>query len=129
MSLFKKCMCATEFHNSYTVGIFHPVSYCKWCGKDLIDRDEDTYSRYLRSKQLPSVYISSNLKYHELNQTVQAELRDSIAHWAGERWARGQERSVSYREFYLTFGTDVISAQGLKAPEARKLNERIRAAL
>lgn len=68
-------------------------------------------------------------KRHWERQQAQQELRKSIAWWAGLEHAQGRSESESYRRFYLTFGTDVASAQTLSAREAGELAERVNAKL
>lgn len=58
---------------------------------------------------------------------AQELLKDAIAMWAGHRKAAGQSDSVSYREFYLTFGVDVLTAQTLPRKDMDELRERINA--
>jgi len=72
----------------------------------------------------PIVVASINRRHREKNET-QAELRDTIALWAG--WQRHQARDDSqiYRLFFLAFGTDILSAQTLGAKDAFALHERI----
>lgn len=56
---------------------------------------------------------------------AQAALVEAIAKWAGVRKADGQSDSTSYREFYLTFGVDVLTAQTLTRKEMDTLCERV----
>ncbi len=60
-------------------------------------------------------------------EKIQAQtlLGDAIAHWAGQRKATGQSVSTSYREFYLTFGVDVLTAQTLKKREMDELRSKV----
>jgi hypothetical protein len=63
----------------------------------------------------------------EERQQAQQELRDCIAQWAGIRkYVDERTDAESYREFYLKFGVDIMTAQTLGAPEARKLTAQIR---
>lgn len=59
----------------------------------------------------------------------QHALQDSIAVWAGLRKERGQNDKTSYREFFLAFGVDVLTAQTLPRVEMDDLRERIRVSL
>lgn len=63
-------------------------------------------------------------KRHRERQEAQRELRESMALWGGGHRV-GQERR-SQREFFLKFGTDVLTAQTLGAREARELTERVK---
>lgn len=56
---------------------------------------------------------------------AQNELKEAIADWAGRRKASGQSDSASYREFYLTYGMDVLTAQTLPTKEMDALRERL----
>jgi len=58
-------------------------------------------------------------------QDAQTELRKSIALWAGNRkHGYGESDSEIQRRFYLTFGTDVLTAQSLGTKDAVQLTER-----
>lgn len=58
-------------------------------------------------------------------QEAQQALRHAIAVWAGVWRDKGATDSESYRRFYFTFGTDVMSAQTLGATEADALRQRV----
>ena len=64
-------------------------------------------------------------KHHVERQRAQAELRASIALWAGWQRALGRADPESYRRFWFRYGTDVATAQTLGEREALALNERI----
>ncbi len=55
----------------------------------------------------------------------QKQLKHAIALWAGIRKDAGQSDKQSYREFFLTFGVDVVTCQGWKRKEMDALRERI----
>lgn len=55
----------------------------------------------------------------------QKALQDAIALWAGVRKSRGQSDAQSYREFFLAYGVDVLTAQTLKRAEMDTLRTRI----
>jgi len=55
----------------------------------------------------------------------QRALQDAIALWAGARLARGQVDTVSYREIFLTFGCDVLTAQSLPRKDMDELREKV----
>lgn len=69
---------------------------------------------------------------HREKQKAQAALREAIALWGAGQSARGK-RPLSDREqakaFYLAFGVDVLSAQGLPRADAEALRGRVEAAL
>lgn len=56
---------------------------------------------------------------------AQNALKETIAQWAGIRTAEGQSDSTSYREFFLTFGVDVLTAQTLSKNEMDELRAKI----
>ena len=65
-------------------------------------------------------------EHHVERIKVQQELKELIALWAGFRRAEGQQDATSYREFYITFGVDVLTAQRLKRKEMESLIERLK---
>ena len=68
-------------------------------------------------------------KNHNARQAAQADLRETLALYGGWRTGEGETLSQAHRRFYLTFGTDVMTAQTLGAREAEVLREKIAAAL
>ena len=62
---------------------------------------------------------------HKERQKAQHELRQIISLWAGILKARHTEDSEIYREFYLKFGIDVMSAQSLGTNDADDLWDKI----
>jgi superfamily II DNA or RNA helicase len=58
---------------------------------------------------------------------LQSELRDSMSIWSGMRTVAGIDARESMREFYLTYGVDVLSARALDRKESESLLEKIRA--
>ena len=68
-------------------------------------------------------------KQHLARQAAQADLRETLALYGGWRTGEGETLSQAHRRFYLTFGTDVMTAQTLGAREADVLREKIAAAL
>lgn len=55
----------------------------------------------------------------------QARLQEAIALWAGARKETGQADRTSYREFFLKFGVDVLTAQTLPRKDMEELRQRI----
>lgn len=55
----------------------------------------------------------------------QKALQDVIALWAGKRRDAGQSDATSFREFFLTFGVDVLTAQTLKRVDMEQLRLKI----
>jgi len=62
---------------------------------------------------------------HHERQQAQAELRKAIAQWAGYPHQKGATDSEIYREFYLTFGVDIATAQTLNVKDAAELQSRL----
>ena len=65
------------------------------------------------------------IRIHEERQEAQHELREAIAQWAGYKKAEGLNDAEIYRFFYISFGTDVMTAQTLNAKDAAALYARI----
>lgn len=63
-------------------------------------------------------------------QDAQRALRDTIATWAGMwKYGHGEDDREIQKRFYLTFGTDVMTAQTLGVAEATALTEKLRKVL
>ncbi len=90
-----------------------------------IDMTSEEYHKFLLSKHAPQMWQARNIKLHEKKQKAQAVLRDSIAWWAGYRRSEGLTDSESYRKFYIDFGLDILTAQGLGVADAMALNQRV----
>ena len=90
-----------------------------------IDRPADAVRVALERSGKPYPVAKGAANRHAARQEAQAALRESIALWAGHRRAAGYNDSMSYREFYFKFNTDVLTAQTLGRPEAELLTERI----
>ncbi len=59
-------------------------------------------------------------------QTAQNQLRDTIATWAGFwRHGRNETDREIHRRFFLTFGTDILTAQALNATDAEILRKKV----
>lgn len=69
----------------------------------------------------------SLIKVTNHNKTAESQtaLRETIALWAGMWRDRGAEDSEIYRRFFHRFGTDIGTAQTLKAADATALRARI----
>ncbi len=68
-------------------------------------------------------------RVHHERQEAQAELRRTMALWGGWRAHVGRQPEEIQREFFHTYGRDVLSAQILGTLEANELRERIEAKL
>ena len=90
-----------------------------------VDMDQEAYRLELVKKYVPLVGQLAGVKRHVATQEAQEALRGSIAWWAGYQRAEGRSDSESYRRFYFKFGTDVLTAQTLKAVDAIELAGRV----
>jgi superfamily II DNA or RNA helicase len=91
---------------------------------DMAASPSTIYHRAINAGQGTGI-AAGRAKAIENNQREQQALRDSIAYWAGYWQAMGADDSQSYRRFNHVFGMDVMSAQALKASDAKKLNEQV----
>ena len=74
----------------------------------------------------PDKLIQASLKArHRERQEAQAQLREAMALWGGQRTAQGDTISMAQRRFYLKYGIDVGTAQTLGRKEAEELKQRI----
>lgn len=92
-----------------------------------VDMPADEYRKTLEAKFMPHLGILAALKRHKGRQESVGILRDLMAHWAGWERHRGLTDSEIYRKFYLTFGSDMMTAQTLKRDDMLTLGERIKA--
>ena len=90
-----------------------------------VDMHPEAFRMELVKKHAPLVGQLAGVKRHVANQEAQTALRGSIAWWAGYQRAEGRSDSESYRRFYFKFGTDVLTAQTLKAADAIELAGRV----
>lgn len=73
---------------------------------------------------------ASILKKKWERDTVQRDLRNTIATWAGwHKRDHGRTDSEIYRLFYLSYGVDIMKAQTLPAAEATELRNKLQAKL
>jgi DNA repair protein RadD len=64
-----------------------------------------------------------------VKQITQQSLRDVIALWAGWHRTLGKTDSEIYRLFFLTYGTDIMTAQTLNAKAASELRNLLQSKL
>jgi len=76
-------------------------------------------------QHLPRDAAMSLMRKHNNRTSAQQKLRDVIALWGGYRTAEGLSVREAQRKFYLTFGTDVLTAQALSTNDADALRETI----
>lgn len=93
--------------------------------RQLVDRDPEEVRMEMTAKHAPAVGVFTAVKRHKELQEAQQELRNLIAWFGGWAGAQGMSRSEGWKYFYLTFGVDVLSAQGLKLSETKELKEKI----
>lgn len=98
---------------------------------ELIAKLRGEIKRVDGSVQIPvgvASYVAKGIenRWNE-RQEAQQQLRDCISQWAGIRkYVDQRSDAESYREFYHKYGIDIMTAQTLGAPEARKLMSMIR---
>jgi DNA repair protein RadD len=66
---------------------------------------------------------------HLARQAAQGALRSTIAMWAGHHRAQGRDDSQIHRLFYLTYGTDILSAQAMGRKDAERLQDKLQSRL
>ena len=94
-------------------------------GVDATDSNGDDAAARMRHAGAPDIAVNGMLKQHRMRQDAQTMLREQIKWWAGVQKRRGLDLAETYRMFYITFGTDILSAQALGRPDASALAERI----
>lgn len=83
--------------------------------------------RPLIPHNLPAHAVGTVERRWQERQEAQKELRECISQWAGIRkYVNQRTDAESYREFYHTYGVDIMTAQTFGAPDARKLTALIR---
>jgi glutaredoxin len=90
-----------------------------------IDAPLEQFRARMEHTGVPPAGIIKACKNHTARQGAQTTLRETIALWAGHQKGEGRTDTQSYRLFYHTFGTDVLSAQALGRPDAEALTARI----
>jgi superfamily II DNA or RNA helicase len=103
---------------------------------DLFELDEACLARLRgESERLPTFPIGASAavigylkKVHRERTEIQSDLRGAMATWAGGRSQLTDTTTIRMlqKQFYFTFGLDVLSAQGLNKGDTESLIERIR---
>lgn len=75
---------------------------------------------------MDDVICYSNRKRQRELLALREILVQKIREWGNIRRNQNQEDDVSYREFWITYGVDVLSAQKLNKKETEELLERIK---
>lgn len=90
------------------------------------DRSPQDYARNQAARTgLPQFVITTNAGRYERRVEAQLTLRAAMERWGGMQRAAGLTDEQMQRAFFLRFGCDVLSAQGLGATDALALTERI----
>ncbi len=76
-------------------------------------------------KHLEPYIQQSIINKHSNRMQEQSNLRNNIANWAGYLHAKGHTDSEIYRQFYLTFSTDILTAQTLDTKSTIMLNSKV----
>ena len=76
-------------------------------------------------KHLEPYVQKSIMDKHERRMQEQSTLRENIATWAGYLHAQGRSDSDIYRTFFITFGTDILTAQTFGTAKTIMLNSRV----
>lgn len=107
---------------------------------DLTELDADVLAALRESVKLEDPDVVANKVFHATGNraaadraaglrrdkfAAQEELRQAQAQWAGYGNAAGKLDPELYREFYLTFGVDVLTAQTWDTKDMRALTARI----
>lgn len=84
-----------------------------------VDATDREHQAQAREQRIPQIGQNNFVRARQLDQASQRALRDIIAYWAG--LYPGLPVPEAQRLFYLTFGVDVLTAQGLDHNKADAL--------
>ena len=98
-------------------------------GIRVIEATVDEHLQATGAGYLGPVVQRSVAARHREHQEALVELQESIGWWAAYQRTAGHPDTESYRRFWFKFGTDVLTAQGLRAAEMKELKNRIDAEL
>jgi len=73
----------------------------------------ETFRAQQSANGTPQAWILSHVKHKAEHQQTARVLLDAMAWWAGERRAVGETDAELFKRFFLTFGVDWVTAQGL----------------
>ncbi len=106
---------------------------------DITELDPAVLARLRRESDVdaaPKVPYGANdairgaiMKRHRIWKESQRGLRETMALYGGWQKHLGRPQREAYKRFFVEFGVDVATAQGLPASEATELNARIAAHL
>lgn len=94
-----------------------------------LDVDRSAHDAQQLAKGARPEWLGRHWRAYEATSAAQIELRDAMDRWAGRLHAQGRGDHEIQRAFYLGYGVDVLSAQGLDAREAMALTARLRLAI
>lgn len=84
----------------------------------------EEYHAELQKRKCPQQYILGHVRKevakHEARKEAQNSMRDTFTVWAGYRRAEGRTDSEIYRQFYIMFGIDYMTA--MTVDEARAID-------
>ena len=90
-----------------------------------VDKSFDEVRKDCAAKRMPDMWTRAAVNRHAESQEQQKSLRNNMAQWAGNRRQEGHSDSEIYRLFYLKFGVDMLTAQGLKRKDALVLDNLV----
>lgn len=94
--------------------------------REAIDMSLEDYAAQLHGQRVPSIGIAGHVNRLKANKAAQVDLRAAMERYVGFRLAEGMKDRQIHKRFFLTFGVDVITAQGLTKIDAEDLTQRIR---
>lgn len=83
------------------------------------------YLAHQLSTGIDPTFAHANARRHGERVAALGSLKDSMALWGGVQRERGLTDAEMQRLFFLTFKTDVLSAQALKRAEAEAFKKRV----
>lgn len=86
---------------------------------------EQIKEEFLKMTNGNHLIANSNAKYHRENQEMRELLKDKILQWRYNDTNKHLDNSKCNRLFWLLTGVDVITAQGLKTKEMKKIIEKL----
>ena len=93
--------------------------------KEIIDEGNGEHCARLEAKYMPRIGVLAGLKRHKADQLSQGYLRYTIDCFGGAEHISPLTDSGAMKVFYYRFGTDILSAQSLKAKDADELTIKI----
>lgn len=90
-----------------------------------LDMDRAAHDAQQLAKFTNPRWLGQHWQSYEAASAAQRDLRDAMDRWAGQLHAQGRADHEIQRIFFITYGVDVLSAQGLGAADAITLTSRI----